>query len=54
LEKGKIGGFALSRLGEIPPSPPFYKGGNAIYGQLLLILRKGYQKMAAFDYSFKK
>jgi len=26
LKKGEIGGFALRRLGEIPP-PPFTKGG---------------------------
>jgi hypothetical protein len=34
LKKGEIGGFALRRLGKIPP-PPLYKGGNAIYGQAL-------------------
>jgi hypothetical protein len=34
LKKGDIGGFALARLGEIPPTP-LYKGGNIIYGQAL-------------------
>ena len=28
LEKGDLGGFALAGLGEIPPCPPFAKGGN--------------------------
>jgi hypothetical protein len=34
LKKGDIGGFALARLGEIPPTP-LYKWGNIIYGQAL-------------------
>jgi hypothetical protein len=51
LKKGDIRGFALARLGEIPPSP-FYKGGNIIYGQTLIItfnlleevMRRNFQK----------
>jgi hypothetical protein len=34
LKKGDIGGFALARIGKIPPTP-LYKGGNIIYGQVL-------------------
>jgi hypothetical protein len=37
LKKGEIGGFALARLGEIPPTP-LYKGGNIIYGQALSLI----------------
>jgi hypothetical protein len=32
LKKGDVGGFALVRLGEMPPTP-LYKEGNIIYGQ---------------------
>src|SRR3970282_2582128 len=35
LKKGEIGGFALGRLGKIPPHPPLQRGGNTIYGYAL-------------------
>jgi hypothetical protein len=36
LKKGDIGGFALDDFGKISPTP-LYKGGNIIYGQVLIL-----------------